>query len=53
MSVIKLLIAAFVMVGVAGELAGCGKKGDLEPPPAKEDPKQEPQETSKKTSKKN
>ena len=49
MSVTKLLIAAFVMVGVAGELTGCGKKGDLEPPPAKEETK----ETSKKTSKKN
>ena len=42
MSVIKLLVAAFVLVGVAGDLAGCGKKGDLEAPPAKEETKEKP-----------
>ena len=39
MPVIKLLAAILLLVGVAGDLAGCGKKGDLEPPPAKEETK--------------
>ena len=45
MYVIKLLAAVFVLIGITGELTGCGKKGDLEPPPAKE-------ETDKKSKKK-
>jgi len=42
MSVIKLLVTAFVLVGIAGNLAGCGKKGDLEAPPTKEETKETP-----------
>ncbi len=36
---IRTLLAVLLLVAVGSELSGCGKKGDLEPPPKQEETK--------------
>ena len=39
MPVTRVLAALVLLLAAAGELGGCGKKGDLEPPSAREETK--------------
>ena len=37
MPVTRILLAAMLLLAAGGELGGCGKKGDLKPPPGNEE----------------
>ncbi|MDA0261140.1 MAG: lipoprotein [Proteobacteria bacterium] len=39
MPIIRLISVILLLATATVELTGCGKKGDLEPPPAKEEAK--------------
>lgn len=37
MRLTRVLLAAMLLLAAGSELGGCGKKGDLEPPPGREE----------------